>query len=231
MRLEFLIGPRSESLARWILEISPDAGEFFHDGERAPGCVHGRVATFVAKNQLSAAQIGGGAFHYSRHFPVGFAVAHHPCERIHRTGVESARNEDNFRTIRVKGGNDDLLHCLEVCAMAAAGRQRHVDVEAGAGSCAGLLDRAGARRIVSRLMNGDRQNTRIVIKRVLSLIAVVDVPIDDGNPTHPACGLSPPNRDWNVAQNAESPAMITRCMMTCGPYERIDVVHSSVEDG
>lgn len=95
------------------------------------------------------------------------------------------RDEEQLRPEAVDDRRDDLLHRLGVAEVAGPERELDVDVEALALAPADL--RRLARLRVGRApgavphVEGDRQHIVALVEALLCAVAVVDVPIDDGD--------------------------------------------------
>ena len=97
-------------------------------------------------------------------------------QRIAVMRVEAGGNDDQVRPEIVERRQDARLERLAKDVAAGAGRQRRVDDVAGAGLVLG----AGAgieRHLVGRAV----EHRRIVPEDVLRAVAVMDVPVDDGD--------------------------------------------------
>ena len=80
-------------------------------------------------------------------------------------------------------------------------------------------------------MQGDREHAGIVVERRLGAVAVVDVPVDDGDASEAARGAQVVCRDGDVAEQAEPHALARERVVTRRAAERVDVVDLAVEHG
>src|SRR5262249_52284614 len=101
--------------------------------------------------------------------------------RVPGARVETTGDDQQLRTVRVERRHDDALERRLEGAGTRARREGQVDVRAPAVALAGLLDRTGPGRVAVGLVQGDRQYGRIVVEGQLRAVAVVGIPVDDGD--------------------------------------------------
>ena len=140
-------------------------------------------------------------------------------------------HEHEVGTERPHGRDDDLVERVEVAAVTRAGRERDVDRAAGAGALAALGQGAGVRREDVVLVDRDRQHVGLRVERRLRPVAVVDVPVDDGDALHAAHGAGMGGRDGEVAEDAEAHAAGGDGVVPGRADERVGVRDAAVEHG
>jgi hypothetical protein len=120
----------------------------------------------------------------------------------------------------VKGRNDQALEGREVGARAAAGRQRHVDVKALA---APLAAAAAVTREQAVLVQGDHQCVRVLVEGLLRAVAMMHVPVDNGDAADFVGRPRLHDGDWHVREQAEPQALVALRMLSGRPDERVAV--------
>jgi hypothetical protein len=122
-----------------------------------------------------------------------------------------------------EGGHDRPLERREVGAVAAAGRQRHVQVRVGGGARARHLEEARIDRVVAVLMHGDRQHRRVLEEGEFRAVAVVHVPVDDRDPVQAMHALGVVDAEHGVSKHAVAAAAIGLGVVTRRAHERVGV--------
>ena len=166
--------------------------------------MHLGIAALVHQNEPSVADPVG-----QRHGPTGQVPEigrrqHHPAQRVDTGRVEPAGDHDG---IRREVGNL-LLHQpipgRQVGVAAAARRQRDVAVEALARAAPAIRRVAGVQRVVAILVQRHRQHVVAVVENRLGPVAVMHVPVDDGDALGQPCGLHGFDGDGDIGQQAET---------------------------
>ena len=121
------------------------------------------------------------------------------AERVAIMGVEAGRDEDEVGGECVDGWEHPLGEGGAIGGTVGAGRQRNVEnvACAGFGGCAG----AGVER---PLVSGGVEDGRVVPKGGLGAVAVMDVPIDDGDTLRAVRALRVAGGDGDGGEEAET---------------------------
>ena len=120
-------------------------------------------------------------------------------QRIAVMRVEAGGNDDQVGPEIVERRQDARVERLAEQVAAGAGRQRRVDDVAGAGLVLG----AGAgieRHLVGRAV----EHRRVVPEDVLGAVAVMDVPVDDGDPLGAVLLLRMAGGDRGIVEQAKT---------------------------
>src|SRR5271170_1196053 len=125
---------------------------------------------------------------------------HHPAQWIHSTRIEAAGNQDQFWLEAIERGYDYALEGRVIGAFARSGRQRYVDICSGSGSGSVIRYSTRVDWIIVVLMQRDRQHARILVEEGFRSIAMMNIPVNDGNPLHFAGSLCMTYSDGNIAK-------------------------------
>lgn len=115
--------------------------------------------------------------------------------------------------------------------MAGTRRQRYVDIGPGAAALAVFFQHSGVGRVVIVLVHRHGQHGRIVEKGVLLAVAVVHVPIDDGDARHLVFALGALRGQHIVGEHAEAARQILFGMVAGRAHQAVGVVHRSGGQG
>jgi len=201
-----------EKIAR-IDDLAAEAGHRLDGSQPAEGNILGRVSALMADDKASAAQFARRAHDHLHHRPVCVAHAAHPSERIGHAGVEAAGDENEIGPEGMQRGKNDLLDGMKICAVPAAGRQGQVDVGAISLAFAALGQHADVEGVEAVLMQRDREHLRIVIEGLLGAVAVMDVPIDDGDAAVSVAGERMAGGQRDIGEEAEAARAVALGMM------------------
>jgi hypothetical protein len=124
---------------------------------------------------------------------------------------------------------DDPIERLDIGAVSAAGRQRHIEVEPAPCAAAYIVRAAALDGIAGILMQRNREHARVLVKRVLGAVAVVHIPVDNGNPLDTVHGLRMLDGQSDIAENAKPAPSVGLGVMTARPDERISVIDTTLE--
>ena len=94
-----------------------------------------------------------------------------------------------------------------------------------------LRGRPGARGVEAVLVQRHREHGGVLPEHGLCAVAVVHVPVHDGDPTHAACPLRMSDPDSHVREEAEAHAEVGERMVAGWTHQRIRVVDGAVEHG
>src|SRR5581483_1725763 len=98
---------------------------------------------------------------------------------------------------------------------------RDVDVEALADASSPLRERAAVARVQAVLVDRYEQNRRVFVEDRLRPVAVVDVPVDDGDLLETVVLLRVTRRDRDVVEEAEAHREVRRRVVPGRPDEGI----------
>ena len=230
MGLQVLHAEPGEDRQVGVFDAARQAAQLLDDGKPAERRVGGRVAALVHQKQPAVAQLAGGVLQQARHLAVGLAVGHVAAQRIDRAAVEPRQDDDQLGPEALKGRHDKLAHGIEIGAVARAGRQRNVDVVALAVALAVFFHEAAVRRVELALVHRDHQRLRIVVEGLLRAVAVVHVPVQEGDTAEAEIPAQPLCRDDAVAEDAEPAAEIRFRMVARRAVQHIGVVDATVHD-
>ena len=101
-------------------------------------------------------------------------------ERIVAMGVEACRDEHELGLERPHRRLDDVLECARVLLVARPGRERDVERRLG------LLVRPAGAGVERPLVQRDEEDGRVVPEDRLRPVPVMDVPVDDRDPSDAA---------------------------------------------
>src|SRR5689334_23387149 len=93
-------------------------------------------------------------------------------------GIKAGRNQNPLGLKIFRCGDDDMLKDFHIFLIGAARGQRNINRIPFSWSGTDFVDRSRT-RIKRILMGRDEQHGRIVVKAILSAVAVMYVPIDD----------------------------------------------------
>ena len=105
----------------------------------------------------------------------------HPGQRVERIGIEAGGDDDQLGPEALQRRQDDAVQRGERALVATAGKQGDVDVGPLPGPFAAFGDGAGAGGIAGVLVQRDGEGIGAVPVDRLRAVAVVDVPVDDGD--------------------------------------------------
>ena len=222
---------RAEELEHRILDAARETRELLDDREAAERHVGRRVPALVLDDEPALAEPVGGAHDQRRQLAIAVGVHLHAAERIHRAGVEAVRDDDEVGPEALERRDHDAFEGGDVGTTAAAARERDVDVGAGPGALAVVLDGTREEREAAVLVERDREHAGIVVERALGAVAVVDVPVHDRHAREPARLAEVVRGDRDVAEEAEAHALARERVMAGRAHERVDVVGVAVEHG
>ena len=182
------------------------------------------VAALVTQEQAPAAKLFCHGHHAARERPVATAVHLHPAERIVGARIKTRRQDDQLRTIRPQRGQHDAIPRRLVSARAGTRRQRHVDAETLSGAFAALMHMPRIRREAVVLMHRDGQRARIGPERALGAVAVVDVPVDEGDALKAIARECVETGDRRIAEDAETHTHVGHRVMPGRTHQRVGIV-------
>ena len=155
------------------------------------------------------------------HLGIAVLRQRHPRQRVAVVPVEARRQQDHVGREAAQRRHHHLLEAQPVGVVAAALRQRDVDLAAPGQALAGDAGLAGA-RVEGRLMGADEEHVRVRQEDVLRAVAVVDVVVDDGHPRPLLAGGG--GGDGHVVEQAEPHGLGPRGVVTRGTHRGEAVV-------
>ena len=205
------------------------------DGRQQAGRrVRPRVAALLDQHQLAVGVPvgqGAGALPEPAEAGHGHALA---AVRVVLVRVLAGRDDDEVGVERRHDRRHDLVERRQVGVVAAAQRQLHVDVVAGAGAAAGLGRRAGLRMARApaavRHVPGDREHVVALVEQRLRAVAVVDVPVQDRHPLL-AAAARVLGRQRGVVEEAVAVGRAARGVVAGWPHQRVRQRRVAVQHG
>ncbi len=196
------------------------AAEFFDHSQAAERQVGFRVAAFVDHHQASAGMPLGRVADHRGHRPEAVAVQLHACQRVHRVGVEATGDHDQLRAEALQRRQHDALHGLHVGVVTAAGKQRHVEVEATTAILADVFGAAVARREAAVLVQGNAQHVVAPVVDRLGAVAVVHVPVQHRDPLDAVARFGRLDGHGDVGEETEAHRLVRQAVVTRRPRQR-----------
>ena len=197
----------------------------------AEGNIDFGIAAFVDKDQLAVAKRVGGLHDHPRHLAESVGAGQHPTQGIKRCGVKAAGDDDRIGAETVKRGQDQPLHRFQIVVMAGAGGQGDVQVEAEALALPTLIRPARVQRIVPVLMKRDRQHFGVGQEDRLGAVAVMHVPIEDGDAPCQAMCLCRAHGNCDVVQQAKAIRPVGQRVVPRRARQGIGVSRLPAQDG
>ena len=208
----------------------PSARQRLDHGEAAERDVAGRVAALVRGDEAASAQAVGGVEQPARHLAEGGGGKEHAPERVESTRVEAAGDHDQLGGECLERGHDDPVERGEVGAGSRSGRQRNVERRAVPAPGPPVLgEQARACGVEAVLMERDREHGGVVPEDGLRAVAVVDVPVDDGDAPDATRRLRVADADGDVREEAEAHPEVGQRVVAGRADERVGVVDRAVE--
>ena len=142
--------------------------------------------------------------------------------------VEARGDENEVGCELPADRHHDLVEGVRVFGVAEARGKRQVHGASRRRTLPHLLGRARA-RVVRVLVRGDVQHVGVRLEDVLRAVAVVQVPVDDGDPANTA-GPQECGRHRHVVEEAEAHRAVALGVMAGRPDEREAALHLAAED-
>ena len=136
------------------------------------------VAAFQNRDDAAAAALIRKLADDARQLGIALLSHRQRGQRIVAMGIEAGRDQDELRPEGQRLRSEFLIKRANQFVIARAGRQRHVQGEAGPCTPPHLIARAGS-GIAGVLVRAEVQDGRVVVEDVLGAVAVVDIPIDE----------------------------------------------------
>ena len=183
----------------------------------------------MAQHQAAAAYLVRDLHHLCRQAAVCLAGEHLPAQGIVRPRIEAGRYDDEIRFVSLQRRDDDAVIDGLISANSRTRRQRHVDVEAGAGALSRLADVARIRGETVVLVHRYGQGGRVFPERGLGAVAVMHVPVHYGDTVQLTLLQQVHAGNGRVAEYAEPHTHIGQGVVSRRPHQGVGIVHPAVK--
>jgi len=151
--------------------------------------------------------------------------------RVFGVGIETRGDEDELGRKLPKAGQAFFLKGLEIELIAAAGGQGEIQDRTLAFTLARLYAEAGARLAGVRvLVEREVKHPGVGFKKVLSAIAVVHVPVDDGDPLQAILFQEIKGAQGNIVEETEAQSLGAFGVVAGRSHRTEGVLDSAVHD-
>jgi len=159
-----------------------------------------------------------------------------PPQGVDRPGVAARADDEQVRIVLFDDGGDDPVERLQIPPVARPRRERDVHVVPLARARAVFLDlaRLGVSVGIPRpvvVVDADGEHVRAVVEDRLGAVAVVDVPVDDGDAVDGPVGQRRLDGDRRVVEKTEAVDLCRLGVVAAWPNERVRDVHEAARDG